>query len=178
MDQGLKQRLVGASVLIGLGVLVIPWLLDGSGMEVATTERKELPTPEARDSEPESQQNIVVEPRQAAEKPESVSPAKQTPPKKAATANTSKPKIRPAAASDPDAGWVAQVGSFSSEENANRLTASLKKEGYPAFVMRHSTGSGAMYRVRVGPERARDTAEELARRLAKDGHASKVVSHP
>jgi DedD protein len=30
MDQGLKERLIGAAVLVALGVWLIPWLLDGS----------------------------------------------------------------------------------------------------------------------------------------------------
>lgn len=29
MDQGLKERLIGAAVLVALGVWLIPWLLDG-----------------------------------------------------------------------------------------------------------------------------------------------------
>lgn len=30
MDQGLKERLVGAAVLVAIGVWLIPWVLDGS----------------------------------------------------------------------------------------------------------------------------------------------------
>src|SRR5690606_40784705 len=29
MDQGLKERLIGAAVLIGLAVWLVPWVLDG-----------------------------------------------------------------------------------------------------------------------------------------------------
>ena len=29
MDQGLKERLVGAAVLVAIGVWLIPWVLDG-----------------------------------------------------------------------------------------------------------------------------------------------------
>ncbi|MEM7284335.1 MAG: SPOR domain-containing protein, partial [Pseudomonadota bacterium] len=86
--------------------------------------------------------------------------------------------VKPAPASDPGSGWVAQVGSFGSEENANRLTARLKKAGYPAFVMRHRSSGRAMFRVRVGPEKERRLAQELAERLKRDGHESKVVAHP
>jgi DedD protein len=38
MDQGLKERLIGAAVLVALGVWLIPWLLDGRQEQV------ELPT--------------------------------------------------------------------------------------------------------------------------------------
>jgi DedD protein len=39
MDQGLKERLIGAAVLVALGVWLIPWLLDGRQEQV------ELDTP-------------------------------------------------------------------------------------------------------------------------------------
>jgi DedD protein len=38
MDQGLKERLIGAAVLVALGVWLIPWLLDGRQEQV------EIPT--------------------------------------------------------------------------------------------------------------------------------------
>ena len=34
MDQGLKERLIGAAVLVALGVWLIPWLLDGRQEQV------------------------------------------------------------------------------------------------------------------------------------------------
>ena len=35
MDQGLKERLVGAAVLVAIAVWLIPWVLDGpeAGLE-------------------------------------------------------------------------------------------------------------------------------------------------
>ena len=47
MDQGLKERLIGAAVLVALGVWLIPWVLDGSPepseSRIATLQ---LPVPE------------------------------------------------------------------------------------------------------------------------------------
>jgi len=37
MDQGLKERLIGAAVLVLVGVLVIPWILDGRGAQQETS---------------------------------------------------------------------------------------------------------------------------------------------
>lgn len=47
MDQGLKERLVGAAVLVAIAVWLIPWVLDGpeGGVETAGTSL-ELPAPE------------------------------------------------------------------------------------------------------------------------------------
>jgi DedD protein len=47
MDQGLKERLIGAAVLVVLGVLVIPWILDGRGEQQDTrSSALQLPAPE------------------------------------------------------------------------------------------------------------------------------------
>ena len=47
MDQGLKERLIGAAVLVVLGVLVIPWILDGRGaQQESSASALRLPAPE------------------------------------------------------------------------------------------------------------------------------------
>jgi len=49
MDQGLKERLIGAAVLVALGVWLIPWLLDGrqEQVELATPSSSvRLPAPD------------------------------------------------------------------------------------------------------------------------------------
>jgi len=46
MDQGLKERLIGAAVLVALGVWLIPWLLDGPDAPITTDGGAiELPVP-------------------------------------------------------------------------------------------------------------------------------------
>jgi len=47
MDQGLKERLVGAAVLVAIAVWLIPWVLDGPEAPVETTGGSlQLPTAE------------------------------------------------------------------------------------------------------------------------------------
>ena len=49
MDQGLKERLIGAAVLVALGVWLIPWLLDGRQEQVelaAPSAAVRLPAPD------------------------------------------------------------------------------------------------------------------------------------
>ncbi len=49
MDQGLKERLIGAAVLVALGVWLIPWVLDGKKEQVeldSSDPALRLPTPE------------------------------------------------------------------------------------------------------------------------------------
>lgn len=64
--------------------------------------------------------------------------------------------------------WVVQLGSFSSQENANTLTEKLRKAGYPAFVEPLKSGSQTVYRVRVGPELLRSDAQALQDKLDKE----------
>jgi DedD protein len=49
MDQGLKERLIGAAVLVALGVWLIPWVLDGKKEQVeldSSGSALRLPTPD------------------------------------------------------------------------------------------------------------------------------------
>ena len=74
--------------------------------------------------------------------------------------------------------WAVQLGSFSSQENAERLAADLRKEGYAAFLSQLQTGSGKLHRVRVGPQKDRASAESMASKLNAKGHKGQVVPHP
>ena len=47
--------------------------------------------------------------------------------------------------------WVVQVGSFSSEDNANLLIKKLSQQSFSAFVIERDENDGASFRVRVGP---------------------------
>jgi DedD protein len=74
--------------------------------------------------------------------------------------------------------WAVQLGSFGSQENADKLAAELRKQGFAAFLSELSTGSGELHRVRIGPQKDRESAEAMAERLLKAGHKGQVVPHP
>ncbi len=74
--------------------------------------------------------------------------------------------------------WAVQLGSFSSKDNAEKLAADLRKQGYAAFLSQLSTDKGQLHRVRIGPQKDRASAEAMASRLAKVGHNGQVVPHP
>lgn len=82
---------------------------------------------------------------------------------------------RPAAT----AGFAVQLGALRSEADANALRDRARGAGFVAFVERVNADAGALWRVRVGPELDRASAErrrtELKSRLNIDGL---VVSHP
>ena len=80
--------------------------------------------------------------------------------------------------SSPTGMWAVQLGSFSNKDNAERLAADLRDQGFAAFLSQAPSDGGQLQRVRVGPQKDRDSAEAVAGQLAKAGHEGHVVPHP
>jgi DedD protein len=186
MDELLKQRLVGAAVLVLLAVIFIPMILDRSPEREVRIEHPTLP---AR-AEPEFSSRIVplAEPRTPLVESE---PGRQIvpeskPPKPAVRGSSSsaltaeakppatgeKPAPAPAPqpkatkeAEPPPAAWAIQLGSFSSAKNAIELRDKLKKMGYVAFIETAQVDGKEITRVFVGPELTKERAEELVKKL-------------
>ncbi len=59
MDQGLKERLVGAAVLVAIGVWLIPWVLDGPEAPLETTANS-LQLPAAEEPMPMRTQTLKL----------------------------------------------------------------------------------------------------------------------
>ncbi len=65
-------------------------------------------------------------------------------------------------------GWAIQLGTFSNQDNANRLMDKLKAADWSAWITPITNRSGkTFYRVRVGPEVSREAADKSAIQLAK-----------
>jgi DedD protein len=198
-DRALKERVTGAVVLVVFAVLVVPIFLDGPSSEeeiVSATvtlpgqnnqERKQQTIVLDRDrSEPVPVSRTPVAPQPAPTKTESMpeqqkpdvsAPAKSEP---AATPAAKAATKEPAAEGKASATgmWAVQLGSFSAQDNAERLAASLRDQGYAAFLSQVQSGSGQLHRVRIGPQKDRASAEAVAAQLAKGGHKGQVVPHP
>ncbi|MEZ5455979.1 MAG: SPOR domain-containing protein [Lysobacteraceae bacterium] len=76
-------------------------------------------------------------------------------------------------------GFAVQVGAFRAESDANTLVGRLRGAGFTAFAERVNSDAGQLWRVRVGPELDRATADrrrgELKTKMSLDGM---VVTHP
>lgn len=72
--------------------------------------------------------------------------------------------------------WWAQLGSFASRDNAERLIRELRAAGYSVNLARVVAGGKELYRVRAGPEATREAAMSLQARLAAAGHKSSLVA--
>ena len=199
MDRALKERIIGAAVLVVFVVLVVPVFLDGPPQsDEIVSERVPLPG-QATDGEtrtvvldrdrdePVPVAAAVTEPASEREEPVAKPEPKPEPeqrresqPKTNPEPAPAKPEAQPPAAASASATgmWAVQLGSFTSQENAERLAADLRKQGFAAFLSQLSTDSGQLHRVRIGPQKDRESAEAMAARLAKAGHKGQVVPHP
>lgn len=231
MDIALKQRLVGASVLIALAVVVLPMLLGGRPDQAEQETRKiELPpqpselnfetrrypigdasatmpaasatpdtsglpagdssSPVAADPAPGAVAHVELRPREfvdalegepaaepAAEQAEEAATVEAAEPSEPAEADAaakqeSTPQsVAPAPAAQPPAAsggrYVVQVASFSSIENANRLSDTLRGHGHAVLADTVKSDAGTLYRVRIGPYAGEGEANDAAARLRK-----------
>ena len=137
------------------------------------------PVPAAEPAAPEPQSPPAQVPP-AAEPPAVPPPsthAKSPPaPRPQATPKPAAPTPAPAAdAGAGSGGFMVQVGSFASRDNAEHLAHKLRGQGFAsASVSQYSTGRH-LYRVRVGPVRDRAAAATLLGKLKAAGHAGAVV---
>ena len=200
MERALKERIIGAAILVLFVVLVVPIFLDGppndnevvservllpgqdaQGTQTVVLERNRTePVPPASDSAGTVPQATSPEPAKPDTKETPAPSAAEEQPEKATTpvAAAKEPEPEAAPAASPTGMWAVQLGSFSNKENAEKLAADLRKQGYAAFLSQVGTGSGQLHRVRIGPQKDRESAEAMASRLLKVGHEGQVVPHP
>ena len=191
MERALKERIIGAIVLVIFVVLVVPIFLDGPPEDgEIISERVLLPGQKDQDtktvvlergrSQPipvaNSAEDVPTEPKVTQPTPEPV-PQQETVREEQAPAP--QPQTEPAKPAASTTGmWAVQLGSFSNKENAEKLAADLRKQGYAAFLSQLQTSSGQLHRVRIGPQKDRASAEAMAARLLKVNHKGQVVPHP
>ena len=144
MEQGLKQRLVGAAVITALAAIFVPMLFDNPIDETGKLiSELKLPDAPAKSldadsvSLPESINEVIMLPEPMALKEESSG--------KQAVSN----KVR----------WFLQVGIFGEKSNAVSQRNKLRKQGFPTTISKESSEKGLLYRVRVGPELDKKRAE-------------------
>lgn len=184
MHHRLKERLVGAAVLVVIAVIFIPMLLTGpiDSNSISKTNIPEKPTEkfssklvplndslmpitEAPDSsndiingEPLSQEELVESYGETEKDVAEITAEKVTNEKLVIQEKTINKKVGLTA-------WVVQFGSFSTKVNADKLNLSLRKAGFPAFVEPLTKKGKTSYRVRVGPEILRADADALLKSI-------------
>ena len=201
MEQTLKQRLIGAIVLVSLAVIFIPIILEGPDdewtprshsipeqpqMDYRADMELELP-PEMSESDAQAVEEMVSAESEAAAESENTGEVVKSPPpvKVAAPAKTApEPVASPPASPAPAVtqtlhGWFVQVGSFGQEMNAAGLRDRLAAAGFKVSLQTVELGKKHAYRVLVGPSGSRADAEKLAAKL-QSGQQLKgmVIEYP
>jgi DedD protein len=204
MDSPLKQRLIGAAVLVALAVIFLPMLLKGPDVKEPDAAQVPLSMPATPGQEFETRELPLTMPEGSAPAggvlgmtpatPEALPTPDATAPATAASVATAAPaSIAPAVPPTdvvPDAPvapaavpaavaagkYLVNIGSFSNAANADALVRKLRAQKLPVLADKVAIASGSAMRVRVGPYADRATAE-AARLRAEEvtGTAGKVV---
>jgi len=155
VDDGLKQRIIGAFVLIALIVIFVPVLFDEDRLTpLDRTSRIPL--------EPSLQNVEIAAPVVPLEIEEEQQIEEMPEPKDAFIPDETKPQSM--VAEEPGLteegiplAWVLQLASFEDEDRATILRDKLLADGYDAYVREVKTNKGVMKRVYVGPKLDKET---------------------
>ena len=201
MDESLKQRLVGASVLVSLVVIFVPMLLSSPAPEspnilgTAIPPKSEegfssriVPLDEPATPMLDARETVALA---LGQELETGDPARTGSPAQAGSVEVplaadaiaaipvqkSAPPVDDGSSQSDDgpAAWAVQLGSFSSRQNAVTLRDRLRENGYVAFVESAVSERGEVTRVFVGPELDRDKAVQAIEDLREQTNLRGIV---
>ncbi|MEO4048215.1 SPOR domain-containing protein [Pseudomonas sp. CAU 1711] len=167
LDKGLKQRIVGALVLVALAVIFLPMLFSREDeLRQVVVDAPAMPD---KPSMPEIELEPVNVPEPVAEEAvPPVEPVPQSPAEPIAEPQQQAPaavaQSKPASGLDANnlpVSWSVQLASLSSRAGAEKLQQTLRSKGYNAYIR---TFDG-MNRVFVGPVIERAEADRLRDQL-------------
>ncbi|MCB1859010.1 MAG: SPOR domain-containing protein [Gammaproteobacteria bacterium] len=167
MDDGLKKRLIGATVLVSLIVIFVPMLLQREPVRQPQIKQSNIPLPPQRefrsnimplDDQPLAQPPPEIVPIEPGKKPPSLErrPPVAKPPPTVSESSQGKGELT---------SWVIQVGSFSDQENAERLVNLLREKEFSTSIQQETIKGNTLYRVLIGPEIDRKQADILLKKL-------------
>ncbi len=175
MDEHLKQRLVGAAVLIALAVIFLPSFFQRD-QRVEIDTRSQIPTAPSIEpiviNKPVKPENTIIPKASELFQPATPKPVdkeiakgsidsqkaaqavvnqqKENTASKKATTKTAKVDAKLNAKGVP-VGWVLQVASFKSKDSAEKFVKTLNQGNDQAYFRQVKTGQGQFYRVYLGP---------------------------
>ncbi len=191
LRQRARHRLIGAAVLVGIGIVAFPLVFETQPRPVpmdlpivipsqdAAAAPKAAPAPALPASLPEAAQAQVSDPV-----PEAVpaTAADEAPARAADPAPTT--AVEPKAARSEsvagkvasDARYVVQVGAFADKKSAQDARQRLERKGLKTYAQVAQTKEGERIRVRLGPFAAKADAEKAAATAQSVGLAGKVLT--
>ena len=176
MEPALKQRLIGAAVLVALAVIFLPMLIKGPAPESGVSGVPlDLPTPPG--GEFETRELPLVTP--AGTSSGSVTGMGSAPVEDGALptveAGPTQDEMMPATTAG--GGYAVSFGSYASADDAKRVVAALRQSQLAGYQETAVSNGRTLYRVRIGPFDSRATAEAARLRAAhvRDDVGSQVV---
>lgn len=165
MDASLKQRLVGAVVLVALAVIFLPLLVKGPAPDsgVANVSMNVPPEPKAADGTVTQDLPLVMP---GAAPAGGVAGMPDTAPvgeAESAPAEDAPVPLAAVAAGD----YAVRFGSYASEADADKVIAALKNLGLPGYREAATLGDKQVQRVRIGPFADRAVAESARLRATQ-----------
>jgi DedD protein len=182
-----RHRLIGASVLVVLAVIVFPLLFDTQPRPVAvdiavdipdraaakplvdTSKQKPLSAAAGLDAKeevvPETKPKVDVKPEVAVAATSATATVAMTP---QAPVTPEAAKVEPKAdtnSKDTGARFVVQAGTFSDEAKLREVRSKLEKAGITTYTQVIEGKDGRRVRVRVGPFNKRDDADKMANKI-------------
>ncbi|TQM13081.1 cell division septation protein DedD [Pseudoxanthomonas sp. 3HH-4] len=154
MDTALKQRLIGAVVLVALAVIFLPMLVKGPAPDSGVSDVP-LDVPPAANGEFETRELPLVTPGNAPAtgavglQGQVAAPAAEPAP---ATGT-----VQPAATAGGD--FAVSFGAYATQADADAVLARVKQAKLPGFVEPATINGKPAFRVRVGPYADRPQAE-------------------
>jgi DedD protein len=194
-----RRRLVGAVVLLGIGVVAFPLIFETQPRPIPVDipieiPRKEgqpplaLPAPKPMTPAPSKPPPQAAEARpEAPRDPVPAAKVEAKPEPKVEPRPEAKPEAKPAAVAKPadaaskplDEGagrFVVQVGAFAEAGAVREARTKVEKLGLATYTQVIETPNGKRTRVRVGPFASREEADKAADRLKAAGLPGAVLT--
>lgn len=164
MNESLKHRIVGATVITALAAIFIPMLFDEPITDADNKSNNELLIPiQANDqmavlidSVPQSHEAVISKDQLA-------------------QINTQQQNSTTPSTDKHLKSWIIQVGSFSSEKNAHEFKNRLRQQKFTAYVKPVKSKNGTIFRLCVGPELGHNLALKTQQRLEKTFDAKTLL---
>lgn len=176
MNQALKQRLVGAAVLVALAVIFLPAIFNGGRYVQIDTLKEVPPAPSVAGlaiEAPTLPQGMTVEQSMPvsemyAMEPKPLSTAEKIQSATRAVTGSVEPGLD--SKKYPNA-WVLQVGVFSDKTKADALKKKLQAKGYRAFSRYRKN----VTRVMIGPEVEQSAIKKIQSAVDKEFAVKSIV---
>lgn len=175
MDTALKQRLIGAAVLVALAVIFLPMLVKGPAPDSGVSDVP-LKMPDAPAGEMETRELPLAAPGEVPKggavgmdatpvdrpQPAGTTPAAGTDATATDPAATPPADAAPALPATTAAGdYAVHFGAYATQKGADQVVTLAKAAGLPAYSETTTVNGKSAFRVRIGPYATRAEAESV-----------------